>query len=146
VVIYIIMAYEKKNVKLENELQASKAHLEKYTVPSSNIGADIIAEAMRKGKVNSDSHLYKDDDALGSSSHSLNNNSSHAMGVALGSSTHSHGTETDMSNMGGNGNTSRVLLGRYADQDKVSAKQRFTTESKDQFRLHRTSQRTRKLD
>ena len=129
---------KKKNVKLEDELQASKAHLEKYTVPSSNIGADIIAKAMRKGKVNSDSHLYKDDDALGSSSHSLNN-SSHAMGVALGSSTHSHGTETDMSNMGGNGNTSRVLLGRYADQDKVSAKQRFTTESNAQFRLHRTT-------
>ena len=40
------MDYEKKTVKLEGELQAS------------NIGADMIAEAMRKGKVNYDSRLY----------------------------------------------------------------------------------------
>ena len=127
------MDFEKKTVKLEGELQAS------------NIGANMIAEAMRKGKVNYDSRLYGDDDALSNSSHSLNN-SSHAMSAALGSSTHSHETETDMSNISCNGNTSRVIVGRYADQDKVSAKQRFTTESKDQFRLHRTSQSRRNLD
>ena len=91
---------------------------------------------MRKGKVNSDSRFYKDNDVLSNSSHSLNN-SSHS----LNNSSHSHGIKPIFSNLddSGNGKTNRVMLGRYADQDKVTAKQRFTTESSAQFRIHRTT-------
>ena len=115
--------------KNKNELIETKEHLKKYTAPASNSGSDVIAEAMRKGKVNSDSRFYKDNDVLSNSSHSLNNSS------------HSHGIKPIFSDLddSGNGKTNRVLLGRYADQDKVSAKQRFTTESSAQFRIHRTT-------
>lgn len=130
------MDSEEKNGKLKEELQSINDQLKKYTAPASNSGSDVIAEAMRKGKVNSDSRFYKDDDVLSNSSHSLNN-SSHS----LNNSSHSNGIKPVLSNLDGSGNgkTNRVLLGRYADQDKVSAKQRFTTESSAQFRLHRTT-------
>ena len=137
------MDSEEKNGKLKEELQSINDHLKKYTAPASNSGSDVIAEAMRKGKVNSDSRFYKDDDVLSNSSHSLNN-SSHSLNNSshsLNNSSHSHGIEPVLSNLDGSGNgkTNRVLLGRYADQDKVTAKQRFTTESSAQFRLHRTT-------
>ena len=130
------MDSEEKNGKLKEELQSINDHLKKYTASASNSGSDVIAEAMRKGKVNSDSCFYKDNDVLSNSSHSLNN-SSHS----LNNSSHSNGIEPVLSNLDGSGNgkTNRVLLGRYADQDKVTAKQRFTTESSAQFRLHRTT-------
>ena len=138
----IVMNNEKKiKKKLENELKTTNEYLKKYTTPSSNTGIDIIAEAMKKGKVKSGSRFYKDDDEFSNSSHSLNN-SSHEMGYVLGSSTHSHGSETETeteTDLDGswNGNTNRVILGRYADQDKVSSKQRFTTEYREKFRLNR---------
>ena len=120
---------------------------EKRATHSSRSGVDVIAEAMRKGKPKSDSRFYSDDDALSNSSHSLNN-SSHGVSEALGCSIHSHGSENDLSNLDGSesGKTSRVLLPRFADQNKVSSKQRFTSESKDQFKLHRTTPSGRKLD
>lgn len=132
------MNFEEKNGKLKEELQSINDHLKKYTAPASNSGSDVIAEVMRKGKVkvNFDSHFYKDDDVLSNSSHSLNN-SSHS----LNNSSHSQGIKPVFSDLddSGNGKTNRVLLGRYADQDKVSTKQRFTTESSAQFRIHRTT-------
>ena len=141
------MDYKEKNAKLEEELQATKEHLEKYTAPASNSGARVIAEAIRKGKVKSGSRFYKDYDALNNSSHSLNdsshshNDSSHSLNDSshsLNDSSHSRGNETE-SNGRGNSKTNRVLIGRYADQDKVTTKQRFTTESREQFQLpHRT--------
>ena len=123
------MGFEEKNGKLKEELQSINDHLKKYTAPASNSGSDVIAEAMRKGKVNSDYRFYKDNDVLSNSSHSLNNSS------------HSHGIKPIFSDLddSGNGKTNRVMLGRYADQDKVTAKQRFTTESSAQFRIHRTT-------
>ena len=123
------MDYKEKIAKLEEELQATNEHLEKYTAPASNSGARVIAEAIRKGKVKSGSRFYKDYDALNNSSHSLND-SSHS----LNDSSHSRGNETE-SNGRGNSKTNRVLIGRYADQDKVTTKQRFTTESREQFQL-----------
>jgi len=130
------MGFEEKNGKLKEELQSINDHLKKYTAPASNSGSDVIAEAMRKGKVNSDYRFYKDNDVLSNSSHSLNN-SSHS----LNNSSHSHGIKPIFSDLddSGNGKTNRVMLGRYADQDKVTAKQRFTTESSAQFRIHRTT-------
>ena len=136
------MNNEKKIKKiLEDELKTTNEYLKKYTTPSSNSGIDIIAEAMKKGKVKSGSHFYKDYDEFSNSSH-LINNSSHEMGSVLGSSTHSYGSETETeteTDLDGswNGNTNRVILGRYADQDKVSSKQRFTTEYREKFRLNR---------
>ena len=130
------MDYKATNAKLEEELQATKEELQatkeelqatkenisKYTSPASNSGADVITEAMRKGKAKSGSRVYNDDNAFNNSSHSLNNSS------------HSLGNETDL---GGseNGKTTRVIVGRYADRDKVTTKQRFTTESMDKFKL-----------
>ena len=101
----------------------------------------VIESEMKKGKVKSGSRFYKDDDEFSNSSHSLNN-SSHEMGSVLGSSTHSHGSETETeTDLDGswNGNTNRVILGRYADQDKVNIKQRYKTESNEQFRIHYTT-------
>ena len=74
------MNSEEKNGKLKEELQSINDHLKKYTAPASNSGSDVITEAMRKGKVNSDSRFYKDDDVLSNSSHSLNN-SYHSRGI-----------------------------------------------------------------
>ena len=57
------MNNEKKTKKiLEDELKTTNEYLKKYTTPSSNSGIDIIAEAMKKGKVKSGSRFYKDDD------------------------------------------------------------------------------------
>ena len=131
----------KENVKLKEEIQETKNHLKQYITQESKSGADIINEGMRKGKVNSDLHFYNYDDADIYSSHSLNNsshslnNSSHSIDLVLGSCAQSHKSETDLTNIM-NDKTNRVILGRYADQDKVNIKQRYKTESKEQFRIH----------
>ena len=116
----------KKNANLEEELQPPNEHLQKYTAPASKSESCVIAEAMRK----SGSCFYNNDDEL--------SNSSHDMGVALGSISCSHENETDLDGIV-NSKTSRILVERYADQDKVTTKHRFTTESCEQFRLHRTT-------
>ena len=134
----------KKIAKLEEEIQAAKKYLKKYTPPVSKSESDVIAEAMRKVKVKSSYCFHNNDDALNNSSHSLNN-SSHEVGVALGSISCSHENETDLGGIV-NSKTNRILVERYADQDKVTTKHRFTTESSEQFRLHRTTPNGHKHD
>ena len=134
----------KENVKLKKEIQETKNYLKQYITQESKSGADIINEAIRKGKVNSDLHFYNDNDLNRYNSHSLNNsshslnNSSHSIELVLGSCAQSNEHETDLTNIV-NDKTNRVILGRYADQDKVNIKQRYKTESNEQFRIHYTT-------
>ena len=153
-----IKKLEKENAILLKEIKVTKHHLKKYIAQESKSGADIINEVIRKGKINSDFHFYNNNDvnrysshslnnsshSLNNSSHSLNNsshslnNSSHSIDLVLGSCTQSNERKTDLTNIV-NDKTNRVILGRYADQDKVNIKQRYKTESKEQFRIHYTT-------
>ena len=146
-----IKKLEKENAILLKEIKVTKHHLKKYIAQESKSGADIINEVIRKGKINSDFHFYNNNDVNRYSSHSLNNssyslnnsfhslnNSSHSIDLVLGSCTQSNERKTDLTNIV-NDKTNRVILGRYADQDKVNIKQRYKTESKEQFRIHYTA-------
>jgi len=114
-------------------------------------GHEIIAMAMSRGKC----APVRREDSLSNSNHSLNN-SSHGVGDCLSHSTHSTGNSackdrdlefSNHSNHSDDGfNPRKVILPRYADANKVSAKLRFTTESGDNFKSHKLTPSGRKLN
>jgi hypothetical protein len=107
--------------------------------------------AMSKGKC----APVRREDSLSNSNHSLNN-SSHGVGDSLSHSTHSTGNSacrdrdlefSNCSNHSDDGvNSKKVILPRFADANRVSAKQRFTTESADNFKSHKVTPSGRKLN
>ena len=104
-------------------------------------GHDIIAMAMSRGKC----HPVRREDSLSNSNHSLNN-SSHGVSDALNSSGHdTSDKDLDFSNHS-DSSSRNIIVPRYADANKVSAKQRFTTESGGNFKKHKVTPSGRKLN
>ena len=96
---------------------------------------EIIANAMRKGKI--DLQVGFHEDKLSVSNHSLNN-SSHGVSDALNYSNHSVSSDNDIGSSNycsDDQDTSKVILSRYVD--KISVQERFSTESKDNFKIHK---------
>ena len=106
-------------------------------------GHEIIANIMKKGKIQLPFGVH--DDILTNSNHSLNN-SSHGVSDALNYSHHSVSSDNDLdsSNHSSDDHVSnKVILSRYVD--KISVQQRFSTETRDNFKIHKLTPNGRKM-
>lgn len=106
-------------------------------------GHEIIAKVMSKGKIQLPVGFHED--ALTNSNHSLNN-SSHGVSDALNYSQHSTNSEHDLDTSNHSSDervSSKVIRSRYVD--KISVQQRFSTESKDNFKIHKLTPNGRKM-
>ena len=106
-------------------------------------GHEIIANAMRKGKTHLPFGFHEDRWSIGN--HSLNN-SSHGVSDSLNYSNHSVSSDNDIGSSNHYSDdqvTSKVILSRYVD--KISVQERFSTETKDNFKIHKLTPNGRKM-
>jgi hypothetical protein len=106
---------------------------------------EIIANAMSKGKMQLP--FGAREDTLMNRNHSLNN-SSHGVSDALNNSHHSSYSDNYLdlnSHYNENllSNTNKIFVSRYVD--KISVQQRFSTESRDNYKIHKLTPNGRKM-
>jgi hypothetical protein len=143
--------YDEKGIKNIScttiNISSKNSPFENYDILNSLNGDayshEIIAKAMSKGKIQLPIGVHED--WLTNSNHFLNN-SSHGVSDALNCSNHSASTdnELDLSNHSSDDNSSnKVIISRYVD--KISVKQRFSTEYNDNFKIHKLTPNGRNM-